>query len=226
MRPEPVGLGGQCRGETVDGGDCVHPTDQQREPLPGHRVGAHEVRGRPKAKGPGGLADSLGCQVVSPARRQVDGPVTDAADHAVRQQAGQGSVNGRGRLIQDARQLRRIDERHPAEEVEQLSVGEGHVVERSRAEACAAAGFRVSGSNVGDVHGASLSLQGMLGPATIASCSSRPPLRRSPHHRREDEAEGDTQYAQAYHVGRMQEPLFCCSHTNAAVMKCCFIHSI
>ena len=37
------------------------------------------------------------------------------------QQAGQGSVDGRVGLAQDARQLRRVDERRPAEGIEQLS---------------------------------------------------------------------------------------------------------
>ena len=47
---------------------------------------------------------------------------------AVGQQAGQGSVNGRVRLAQDACQLRRVDERRPAEGVEQLSFGDCHVL--------------------------------------------------------------------------------------------------
>ena len=46
---------------------------------------------------------------------------------AIAQQAGQGSVDRGVGLAEDARQLRRVDERHPAEGVEQLSVGECHV---------------------------------------------------------------------------------------------------
>ena len=46
---------------------------------------------------------------------------------AVRQQAGQGSVDGCVGLAEDACQLRRIDERLPDEGVEQLSFGESQV---------------------------------------------------------------------------------------------------
>ena len=46
---------------------------------------------------------------------------------AVGQQVCQPVVNRRVRLSQDACHLCRVDERHPAERVEQLSVGEGHV---------------------------------------------------------------------------------------------------
>ena len=42
--------------------------------------------------------------------------------YALRQQVTQGSVDGGVRLAQDERQLRRLDERRPAEGVEQLSV--------------------------------------------------------------------------------------------------------
>ena len=42
------------------------------------------------------------------------------------QQAGQSAVDRGVGLAEDARQFRRIDERHPAEGVEQLSFGEGH----------------------------------------------------------------------------------------------------
>ena len=38
--------------------------------------------------------------------------------YAVSQQVGQCSVDGRVRLAEDARQLRRVDERHPAEGIE------------------------------------------------------------------------------------------------------------
>ena len=47
-------------------------------------------------------------------------------DDAIGQQVGQGAVDRRVRLAEDARQLRRIDERRPAEGVEQLSIGETH----------------------------------------------------------------------------------------------------
>ena len=53
--------------------------------------------------------------------------MTHPPDDAVGLLAAQGSVDGRWRFPQDARQFRRVDERHPAEEVEQLSIGEGHV---------------------------------------------------------------------------------------------------
>ena len=110
----PVGHGG---GEPVDGRHRVHPADEQREPLPGHRVGSHEVRGHRKAEEPGSLSDPLGGQVVSLARRQVGGAVTHPPDDAVGQQVGQGSVNRGVGLAEDARQFRRVDERHPAEGV-------------------------------------------------------------------------------------------------------------
>ena len=71
-----------------------------------------------------GLGDTLAHQVVPPTRRQMGGAVTDAPDDAFGQQAGQGAVDGRAGLAEDVRQFRRIDERHPAEEVEQLSIGE------------------------------------------------------------------------------------------------------
>ena len=50
-------------------------------------------------------------------------------DDAVSQQAGQGSVDGRVRLAQDARQLRRVDEWHPAEGVKHLSVRDAGILE-------------------------------------------------------------------------------------------------
>ena len=53
--------------------------------------------------------------------------MTDPPDDAVSQQVGQGSVNRRVGLAEDVRQFRRIGERHPAEGVEQLSFGDGHV---------------------------------------------------------------------------------------------------
>ena len=69
-----------------------------------------------------------GRQVVSLARRQVDGAVADAAHHAVGQQAGQGSVDRRVRLAYDACQFCRVDERHPAEGFERMSFGHGHML--------------------------------------------------------------------------------------------------
>ena len=44
--------------------------------------------------------------------------MTHPADDAVGQQVGQGAVDGRVRLAEDARQLRRVDEGRPAEGVE------------------------------------------------------------------------------------------------------------
>ena len=101
--PESVDAGGECRCETVDGGHRVHPADQQRQPFPGHRVGAHEVRGRVEAEGLGGFDDALGRQVVPAARRQVSGPVTHPPDDAVGQQAGHRSVDGRVGFAKDTR---------------------------------------------------------------------------------------------------------------------------
>ena len=49
-----------------------------------------------------------------------------APDNAVGQQAGQCAVFRRGCLAEDARQFWRVDERHLAEEVEHLPVGECH----------------------------------------------------------------------------------------------------
>ena len=44
------------------------------------------------------------------------------------QHAGQCSVNRGVRLAENERQFRRIDERHPAEEVENLSIGDCHTM--------------------------------------------------------------------------------------------------
>ena len=49
-----------------------------------------------------------------------------APDNAFGQQAGQCAVFRRGCLAEDARQFWRVDERHLAEEVEHLPVGECH----------------------------------------------------------------------------------------------------
>ena len=86
--PEPVDAGRHRGGESVDGGHRVHPADEQRQPLPGRGVGPHEVRGRGEAEEPGGFADALSRQVVSLARRQVGGAVTDPPDDTVVQQVG------------------------------------------------------------------------------------------------------------------------------------------
>lgn len=53
--------------------------------------------------------------------------MADPPDDALGQQAGQMAVDGRVWLAQDEGQLRRFDERHTAEGVEQLSVRESHV---------------------------------------------------------------------------------------------------
>lgn len=52
--------------------------------------------------------------------------MADATGDAVSEQVSQMAVDGRVRFLQDERQLHRVDERHPAEGVEQLSVGKGH----------------------------------------------------------------------------------------------------
>ena len=57
---------------------------------------------------------------------RVDGAVVAAHQNAVRQQTGEMAVDGRVGLAQDERQLRRFDQRRPAEGVEQMSVGERH----------------------------------------------------------------------------------------------------
>ena len=118
MGPEAVDAGRHGSGEAVDGSNRVHPADENRQPLPGHRVGAHEVRGGLEAEDPSCLSDALGRQVVPLARRQVGGAVAHPPGDAVGQQAGQSAVDRGVRLAEDACQLRRVDERHPAEEVE------------------------------------------------------------------------------------------------------------
>ena len=128
VRPEPVDAGGHGGGKAEEAGHRVHPADQQRKPLPGHGVGAHEVRGRRKAENRGCLADALCRQVVPSARRQVGCAVAHAAGNAAGQQEGQSAVDGRVRFSEDVRQFRRIDKRHPAESVDELSVGEFHTL--------------------------------------------------------------------------------------------------
>ena len=56
------------------------------------------------------------------ARSRAKARLNFSAQGQVGQQAGHGSVNRCVGLAQDACQLHRIDKRHPAEEVEQLSV--------------------------------------------------------------------------------------------------------
>ena len=118
----PVDARGERRCEPVDGSHRVHPADQQRQPLSGYGVGSHEVRGRPEAEQLRSLSDAVGRQAVSLTRRQVGGAVTHPPDNTVSQQAGQPSVYGRARLAEDARQFRRIDERHLAEGLRKLLV--------------------------------------------------------------------------------------------------------
>ena len=115
---EPVDAGGHRGSQSVDAGHRVHPEDESRQPLPGHGIGPHEVRGRAKAEDPSGLVDALRRQMVSLARRQVDGAVACPPHDAVGQQAGQGAVDRRVRLAENERQLRRIDERRPAESID------------------------------------------------------------------------------------------------------------
>ena len=55
------------------------------------------------------------------------GPVAHPPDDAVGQKASQGAVDSRVGLAEDACQLCRVDERHSAKGVEQLSFGERHV---------------------------------------------------------------------------------------------------
>ena len=74
------------------------------------------------------FADATGRQVVPLAGRQMYCAVARLPGDAVRQKVGQGAVDGRVRLAEDERQIRRIDEGRPAESVEQLSVGERHVL--------------------------------------------------------------------------------------------------
>ena len=124
----PVDAGVHRGSESVDAGHRVQPADEQRQPLPGHGVGPHEVRGRGKAEQLSGLSDAFGRQVVPLARRQMGGAVAHTPDYAFGQQVAQGSVDCGVRLAENKRQLRRIDERRSAKGVEQLSFGEGHML--------------------------------------------------------------------------------------------------
>ena len=96
---------GHGSGEAVDGGHRVHPAYEQRQPLLGHRIGPHEVRGRVEVQKVGSLSDTTGRQVVSPARRQVDGTVAHPPHDAVGRQASQDVADGRVRLAQDEGQI-------------------------------------------------------------------------------------------------------------------------
>ena len=60
----------------------------------------------------------------------------DAPDDAVGQQPGQGAVDGSVRLAQDACQLCRVDEWHPAEEMEQPLFGKGHISNLPKLDVC------------------------------------------------------------------------------------------
>ena len=108
------------KSEAVDGNYTILPANQQRQPLPLHGIGPHEVRGRVEAEDLGGLSDATGRQVVSSARRQMYGAVGHVPEDAIGQQVGQMAVDRRVRLTQDERQFHRVDERQPAEGVEQL----------------------------------------------------------------------------------------------------------
>ena len=123
---ETVNTGGRGGSETVDGGHGVHTAQEQRQPLPGHGIGLHEVRGRVEVQEVGSLPNAPCRQAESRARRQVHRAVRDIPGDAVGQQLGQSAVDRGVRLAQDERQLRRFDERHPGQGVEQLSVGESH----------------------------------------------------------------------------------------------------
>ena len=124
---ESVDAGGHRGGESVDAGHRVHPAQKQREPLPGHGVGPHEVRGSVEAEKVGSLSDALGRQMIPLARRQVCRAVADPPDDALGQQVGQVSVDRGVGLAEDVRQLRRVDEGRSAESVEQLSFGKSQV---------------------------------------------------------------------------------------------------
>ncbi len=58
-------------GQAIYGGHGVHPAYEQRQSLPVHGVGPHEVRGRVEAEDPRGFVDALGRQVVLLAGRPV-----------------------------------------------------------------------------------------------------------------------------------------------------------
>ena len=127
LRTQPVDAWRQGRRQAADGGCRVHPADEQGEPLPGHRVGPHVVRGRVVAQDSGGFADALDRQVVPPAGRQMGRAVADPPGDALGQQAGQAPVDGNVGLPGDHRQFRRVHEGHPADVVQQLLVGDAHV---------------------------------------------------------------------------------------------------
>ena len=108
--------------ESIDGGHRFHSADEQRQPLPGHRIGPNKVLRRVEVQYPGGLCDAVCRQVVSLARRQVGGVVDHPPDDAVCRQVAQSSVDRGVWLAQNERQLRRVNERRPAEGVENLPV--------------------------------------------------------------------------------------------------------
>ena len=107
-------LGGRAGGQrcclAVHRGYGVHPTDEQREPLPGHGIGPHEVRGRVVIQGVGGFTYAFPREVVAVAGGQMGCAVADPPGGTVLQQAGQGAVNGRQRLAQEQGQFVHVDE--------------------------------------------------------------------------------------------------------------------
>ena len=106
LEEQVQGVGSGESSEAVDGGHRIHPADEQRQPLPGHGVGPHEVRGRAEVQELGSCRNALRRQAVPPAGRQVDGAVGDPPHDAVGQQVTQVSVVRGVRLAQDERQIR------------------------------------------------------------------------------------------------------------------------
>ena len=86
-----------------------------------------QLRVRLEVDPPGHLAGAIGRQLVSLARRQLGRAVAHAPGDAAGQQATQPALNRRGHFAENAHQLRRVHERHPAEELEHLSFGKAHV---------------------------------------------------------------------------------------------------
>ena len=88
--------------------------------------------------------------------------MTDAADQSVGQQASHGSVDRGVRLAENERQFHRIDERHPAEKVQQLSVRESH---KPRVERRGSGGNRHMAVSLRG--GKSPMAQGLLSPSVL-----------------------------------------------------------
>ena len=150
LGPERIDAGGHRGGESVDGGHRVHSADEQREPLPGRGVDQSEGVSKPRT--PAALRMPLAVRWYLLARRQVGGPVAHAPDNALGQQGGQGAVDRRVRLAEDACQLRRIDEWRPAEGVEHLLFGHGH----SSSVAIEGTGGQPSHDNAGTEEGSGI----------------------------------------------------------------------